>query len=224
MLRAVLFDFDGVIVLSEPLHFAAFAEVLAARGVTLTERDYYDRYLSYTDREATERMVADSGRADLRGEEPALLAAKTAAMARKIERGVPLCPGVETFIAAAAARLPLGIVSAAIRPEIEAILARAGLARFFPTIVAAEDVRAGKPDPQGYRLGVERMRERLSALAPDECLAIEDSPKGIIAAHAAGLRVLALPHTRPRTELGEADFFAERYADVDWRAIESVFR
>ena len=219
----MLFDFDGVIVLSEPLHFAAFAEVLATRGVTLTEQDYYDRYLSFTDREAIAKMVADSGRADLRGEEPALLRAKTAAMARAIERGVPLCPGIETFVAATASRYTLAIVSAAIRVEIETVLEQAKLASAFVEIVAAEDVRAGKPDPQGYRLGVERLRERLPELTPEECLAIEDSPKGVVAAHAAGLRVLALPHTRPRAELGEADFFAESYADVDWRAIESRF-
>jgi len=222
MLRAVLFDFDGVIVLSEPLHYAAYAEVFAARGVELTERDYYRRYLSHTDREVIDRIVEDSGRLDLRREKEALFRDKVAAMARRIDEGVPLCAGVETFVETAASRWTLAIVSAAIRSEIESILERARLRRFFAAIVSAEDVRAGKPDPEGYRLGVHRLP--IPGLGANDCLAIEDSPKGIVAAHAAGLRVLALPHTRPPAELAEADFFAERYVDVDWRTIEDAYR
>jgi HAD superfamily hydrolase (TIGR01509 family) len=224
MLRAVLFDFDGVIVLSEPLHFAAFAEVLARRGVALREDAYYDRYLGLTDRETIERIIEDSGRDDLAPHAARLFEEKSAAMAERIARGVPLCPGVEGFVAAVAGRHALAIVSAGLRGEIVAMLERAGLRRFFATIVDADDVRAGKPDPEGYRLAVARLRGGARGLAPGECLAVEDSPKGIDAAHAAGMAVLALPHTRPRQELGEADFVAGSYAEVDWAAIEARFR
>ena len=224
MLRAIFFDFDGVIVLSEPLHFAAFAEVFAPRGVALSEHAYYERYLSLTDREAIERVIDDAGRTDLLGEAPALLREKIEAMAHRIALGMPLCPGVEDFIAAAALRFPLAIVSAAIRPEIESILERTSLRRYFTTIVSADDVTSGKPDPAGYRLGVERLRDAVAGLAPSECLAIEDSPNGIVAARAAGLRVLALPHTRPAAELAGADFVAPSYVAVDWNAIEARFR
>lgn len=221
MLRAILFDFDGVIVLSEPLHFAAFAEVFARRGISLDEATYYERYLSLTDRECIDRILADFGRTDLRPAAAELFAEKIAAMETRIARGVPLCPGVEGFIAAAAKRHALAIVSAGLRSEIEFLLERAALLRFFPTIVSAEDVRAGKPDPEGYRLGVERLRIRIAGLEPRECLAIEDSPKGIDAARAAGIAVLALPHTRPAQELDEAEFVARCYEEVDWREIES---
>jgi len=224
MLRALLFDFDGVIVVSEPLHFAAFAEVFARHGVPFSERAYFERYLSFTDRECIERVIEDSGRTDLRERAPELLEEKIAAMARRIETGVPLCPGIEEFVAEAASRFPLAIVSAAIRAEIESILALAGLDRHFATVVSADDVAHGKPDPEGYRLGVERLSDVVPNLAPSECLAIEDSPNGIIAAQAAGVRVLALPHTRPEAELAHADFVAPTFAAVDWAAIEAHFR
>lgn len=224
MLRAILFDFDGVIVLSEPLHFAAFTEAFGRHGITISESVYYDRYLSLTDRECIARIVEDFGRTDLRARARELLDEKTAAMARRIERGIPLCPGVEPFVAEAASRFPLAIVSAAIRREIDAILGRAGLRNRFTTIVSADDVRAGKPDPEGYRRGVERLRAVVPDLAPSECLAIEDSPKGIAAAQAAGLRALALPHTRAKQELASADFRFDRYADVDWSVLERAFR
>ena len=224
MLRAMLFDFDGVIVLSEPLHYAAYVEVFAARGITLTERDYYERYLSYTDREVIDRVVEDSGRHDLLSEKDTIFRDKAAAMARRIDEGIPLCPGVETFVATANSGRVLAVVSAAIRPEIETVLERVKLRRCFAEIVSADDVRSGKPDPEGYLLGLERLRSHAPELDARDCLAIEDSPKGILAAHRAGLRVLALPHTRPRAELHEADFFAERYADVDWPAIEAAYR
>jgi HAD superfamily hydrolase (TIGR01509 family) len=224
VLRAVLFDFDGVIVLSEPLHFAAFAEVFGRHGVTISEHEYYDGYLGLTDRECVARIVEDSGRADLRARSRELLDEKIAAMRRRIARGIPLCPGVETFVAEAASRFPLAIVSAAARAEIDEILGAARLRERFSAIVSADDVRAGKPDPEGYRRGVDSLGGRVPDLEPSQCLAIEDSPKGIAAAHAAGLRALALPHTRPTRELASADFYVDHYTDVDWSALERAFR
>ena len=224
MLRAMLFDFDGTIVLSEPLHYAAFAEVLAARGVELTERAYYERYVALTDRECFERVIVDHARPDLGAELSDLLADKERAMAQRYARGVPLCPGVTSFVAAAAARCELAIVSGALRGEIETVLADIGLSRFFDVIVAAQDVRAGKPDPQGYRLAVERLTTRIAGLQPSECLAVEDTPKGIEAARAAGLRVLALPHTVGADELAAADRVVAEYDRVAWREIDALFR
>ena len=99
-------------------------------------------------------MIEDHARPDLRAELPALLTAKTEAMAERLARGVPLCPGVRDFVATAAARAPLAIVSGALRPEIAGVLERAGLDRFFASIVSVEDVPAGKPDPRRARLYV----------------------------------------------------------------------
>ncbi len=223
MLRAILFDFDGTIALSEPLHYAAFAEVLARRGIVLAEPIYYERYLALTDRECVRRMVEDFERPDLRDDVAGLVREKSAAMAVRLARGVPLCPGVEGFVAAAAERAALMIVSGALRNEITSVLARSGLERFFPLIVSAEDVRAGKPDPEGYRLAVARLRRgALRDLDARQCLAVEDAPKGITAARAAGIRVVALPHSFPAEALRDADRVYPSYAAVDWRALEEL--
>ena len=223
MLRALLFDFDGTIAQSEPLHYAAFAEVLARRGIMLDEPCYYQRYLALTDRECVGRMVQDFERPDLRLDVARLLREKSDAMAVRLARGVPLCPGVETFVAAAAARCALAIVSGALRIEIATVLTRFGLEHFFPVIVSAEDVRAGKPDPEGYRLAVERLRARgLPDLDVDQCLAVEDAPMGIAAARAAGIHVVALPHSFHADALGDADLVYSSYGAVEWRALEAL--
>jgi beta-phosphoglucomutase len=224
MLRAVLFDFDGTIAQSEPLHYAAFAEVLARRGIPLPDTVYYERYVALTDRECLGRMLEDFGRPDLRDDVAGLLREKSDAMAVRIARGVPLCPGVEGFVDAAVERAALAIVSGALRNEIATVLARSGLERFFSVIVSAEDVRAGKPEPEGYRLAIERLRRRgLSDLDAGECLAVEDAPKGIAAARAAGVRVLALPHSFRPDALRDADLVYPCYAAVEWRALEGLF-
>lgn len=225
MLRAILFDFDGIIALSEPLHFAAFAEVLGARGVALSERAYYAHYVALTDRECLERMLEDFHRPDLRSAASILLREKSEALASRLAQGVALCPGVAEFVAVAAERAPLAIVSGALRPEIVGVLARAGLERFFSIIVSAEEVRAGKPDPEPYRVALERLRATVASdLAASECLVLEDAPKGILAARAAGMRVIALPHTFPEKELRGADRVAASYAALDWRVILELFR
>src|SRR4051812_33030264 len=103
MLRAILFDYDGTIVLSEPLHFSAFVEVLARRGVSLSESVYYDRYLGWTDEECARRMVDDFGLGTHPEAAAELLADKIEAMAARIATGVPLAPGAEDFVTQAAA-------------------------------------------------------------------------------------------------------------------------
>ena len=131
---------------------------------------------------------------------------------------------MQSFVATAAARCELAIVSGALRAEIDAVLGAIRLARFFDEIVSAEDVRAGKPDPAGYRLAVERLRaRRIGDLQPAECLAVEDTPKGIEAARAAGVRVLALPHTVAAGELVAADVVLEGYNRVVWSEIAALF-
>jgi HAD superfamily hydrolase (TIGR01509 family) len=224
MLRAILFDFDGTIALSEPLHFAAFSETLVERGVSLPQALYYQRYLGLTDAEGLERMLDDFGRADLHAEAPALLHRKAEIMAQKIAAGVPLCPGVTSFVADAAQRVALAIVSGARRAEIDWVLEHAGLHPFFPLILAAEEIQRGKPDPEGYRIARMRLRERVGGLGPEQCLVVEDSPKGIAAARAAGMRVIALPHTCPVEALRSADRIYASYDEIEWRELESLCR
>ena len=147
MIRAVIFDFDGVIANSEPLHFAAFRDVLAAEGVALSEHDYYERYLGYDD-VGVFRAVSQERAIQWDDDRVAALVDRKAVHLEALERdGSILFPGADQAIRRLAASLPLAIASGALRLEIQRILNRAGLEQCFGAIVAAEDSPAGKPAP-----------------------------------------------------------------------------
>jgi beta-phosphoglucomutase len=224
MPRAIFCDLDGTLVGSEPLHYEALRETLATRGVDLDRETYFRRYLSLTDRATFVRVIEDFRREDLRVDLDALVARKEAIFAESGSAGPPLLPGAAAFVAEAARRGPLALVTGATRDEAHRALERHALAASFATIVTADDVGRGKPDPEPYRTAFERLRrERLLDLRPGECLAVEDSPLGLESARAAGLRALALTTSRPATDLGRADLVIGTLADADWAAIESIF-
>ena len=201
MTAAILFDFNGVIVDDEPQHCAALIATLADYGYGLDRDSYYRDYLGFDDRECFRFSFARMGRA---ADEPALAEAierKHVHYARAVREELRLVPGARDFIENAALDgLQLAIVSGALRREIELVLDLAGLRPHFAEIVAAEDVSACKPDPQGYN----RARAAL-ALAPNRCVVVEDSLPGLAAARAAGLRCAMLTTSHPAEELGEAD-------------------
>ncbi|HSL84014.1 MAG TPA: HAD family phosphatase, partial [Thermoanaerobaculia bacterium] len=144
-----------------------------------------------------------------------LIARKSSYYQEAIRReGYPFFPGAAALVRAlAGAGLQLGIVSGALREEVEGALAQEGLRGAFKVLVTADDVAASKPDPEGYRRGIEGLNtvpplpERL--LHPHEVLAVEDTPAGLRAARAVGLATFALAHTYPAAELAEADRVAE---------------
>lgn len=200
MIKAIVFDFDGVLADSEPLHLRAYQEVLSALGLTLTREDYYSHYLGYDDHGVFSNLSAAHGfEIDARRME-ALIAQKGRAYDAIIESGDVLYPGAAACVARMAAVFPLGIASGALRHEIEAILRAAQMDRYFRFIVASGDTKEGKPAPDPYRRAVE-----LHHVAAQECLAIEDSRWGIESARAAGLRCVAITHTYARDELSMAD-------------------
>jgi histidinol dehydrogenase len=204
--RAVLFDFDGVLVDSEKDHWRAFREVLRPLSVRLTWKEYAGRYLVFDDRTALAAMLGDAGRASPgAGRAGAaaigpLVRRKRALFRRRSGGGPRLLPGAARLVRALAGRLPLAIVSGAARSEVLAALRRAGLAGAFGAVVAAEDVRRCKPDPEGYRLALRRLGLRKAA----GCLAFEDSPGGVRAARAAGLEVVGVSTTYPAAALRRA--------------------
>jgi HAD superfamily hydrolase (TIGR01509 family) len=200
VIKAIVFDFDGVLADSEPLHLRAYQEVLSALGLTLTREEYYSRYLGYDDHGVFSNLSAAHGfEIDARRME-ALIAQKGRAYDAIIESGDVLYPGAAACVARMAAAFPLGIASGALRHEIEAILRAAQMDRYFRFIVASGDTKEGKPAPDPYRRAAE-----LHEVAAQECLAIEDSRWGIESARAAGLRCVAITHTYARDELSMAD-------------------
>ena len=217
MLEALILDFDGVVVDSEPVHMACFRRVLHdPYGLGFTDREYYEHYLSYTDAECFAQILRRNGRRFDEDEIRGLVLRKTALVQEMLSRSADPLPGaVELMRSARAAGVWLAICSAALREEIVLPLRRAKALELVQVIVSAEDVKAGKPDPQGYNLA----RRRLSELAGRElpagaCVAIEDSPGGIAAVRAAGLRVLGVTNTVAADALAAADRVVASLADV----------
>ncbi len=220
---AVLFDFDGVIVDTEPLHLAAFRAALEPEGIHLSDAEYWESYLGYDDRDAITAALTGAGR-------EATEVAVTTLMARKAERflasvrgGVPLFPGVSAFVRQGAARGPLAIGSGALRSEIELILEFVGLRAAFEAIVSADDVEHGKPDPETYLRALDALRSRgHPALGAADCLVVEDSAAGVRAAKRAGMRCVAVTNSSPAAALAEADLVVESLEDVQWDALDDA--
>jgi HAD superfamily hydrolase (TIGR01509 family) len=196
VLRAVLFDFNGVLVDDEPIHLEMFQRVLADEGIALTTEDCYGRTLGLDDRGCFAAVLAAAGEEASVPRLMRLLARKSAYYQERIRKqGYPFIPGAPELVRelAAAGRM-LGIVTGALRDEVEGALRQAGLRDLFKVLVTAEEVEKGKPDPEGYL----RALEGLSSLPPlparlihpHEVLAVEDSPAGLAAAAEAGLMTL----------------------------------
>jgi HAD superfamily hydrolase (TIGR01509 family) len=201
MPSAILFDFNGVIIDDEPQHCDALIATLADYDYSLDRDAYYREYLGFDDRECFRFTFERQGRgADDRVIAEAI-GRKNQHYERAIRESMRLVPGASDFIEAAALdAIRLAIVSGALRREIELVLELAGLRAHFDAIIAAEDVAACKPDPQGFQ----RAREALE-VAPGRCVAIEDSLPGLAAARAAGFRCVMLTTSHPEAACGDAD-------------------
>ena len=229
MLRAILFDYNGVIVNDEPLHLKAYRELFEAQGIPLTDADYY-ACLGMDDLTFSRANFARVGKEATDDYLRALIERKTERYVESIKDELPLCDGVVTFVKACARQWRLAIVSMARRVEIEPVLARAGLSNSFDALVTAEDVRACKPDPAGYLRGLELLNERQRAaqqspIEARECLVVEDAPAGIKSARAAGMRTLGVTNTVAEAALREAGADVVTRSLADWTpdAVYHVF-
>ncbi|AGY59806.1 HAD family hydrolase [Gloeobacter kilaueensis] len=221
-LRAILFDFNGVLVADEPLHRQLLQQVLKATfGLEVDRADYQQLCLGRSDFEALRAVLQARGRAVSPQAIEALVRQKEALYRQSADPKKLLIAGVADLLdRASASGLRLAIVSGAGRAEIEWILNLTGLAGRFAAVVAAEDTGRGKPDPGGYHLALERL-----AVRAEEALAVEDSFLGIEAARRAGLRVIALTTSVPMHLLQRrADWVLDRYDDLDLARIESCHR
>jgi len=223
-LRAVVFDFDGVIADSEPLHLRAFQDVLGEMGVTLTKDDYYARYLGYDDA-GVFRVIsgAHGGTAWTSEHVDALVARKAARMATLIEGESILFPGAADAIRRIAAAVPVAIASGALSAEIRRILDRERLTASFTAIVAAEDA-ASKPAPDPYLQAVVRIADAgYGPLDPGDCAAVEDSVWGLQSARAAGLRVVGVTSTYQASQLSDADLIVASLHDLTLDALGGLW-
>ncbi|MHB8783418.1 MAG: HAD family hydrolase [Desulfobacteria bacterium] len=215
--EAVLFDFDGILVDSEPMHHRAFNEVLDPLGMAFPWKEYVETYMGFDDRDAFREAFRAKG-IDLDDTNLAkLVSAKSEAFLRGLRAGVTAYPGAVTLIETlSAAGTPLALCSGALRADIDPILAQLGVARRFDAIVSADDVRRSKPDPESYALAFRRLAETYSSslTVPGKSVAVEDTPAGIRSAKGAGLRVLAVTNSYGAVELAEADWIVESLENV----------
>lgn len=200
MVKAVVFDFDGVLADSEPLHLAAAQEVFASLGLTLTREDYYARYLGFDDETMFRALADDRGWTFPADQVTALVVEKARVFDAVIQRNDVLFPGAAECVARLAREFPLGIASGALRHEIEMILKRAHLDRHINFIVASGETPNSKPAPDPYARAA-----ALHGVAPGDCVAIEDSRWGIESAKTAGLKCVGITTTYPAPELASAD-------------------
>ena len=215
--EAVLFDFDGILVDTEPMHHRAFTEVLDPLGMGFPWKEYVEIYMGFDDRDAFREAFRAKG-IDLDEANLAkLVAAKSEAFLRGLRDGVTAYPGAFSLIESLrAAGRPLALCSGALRSDIDPILAQLGVARCFDVIVSADDVRRSKPDPESYALAFARLSERHATVltVPGRSVAVEDTPAGIRSAKGAGLRVLAVTNSYGAGELAEADWIVESLESV----------
>lgn len=211
--RAIVFDFDGVLVDSEPMHERALRAALEPLGMAFTTEAYYSRYVGLDDRDCFAAIFRDHARAPTARELVELGARKRAGIERAMADGEPRAyPGAVELVRACAAmspRAPMAVCSGSLPHEIEPVLERLGLRSLFAEIVTAADVAHAKPDPAGYVLAARRL-----GAAPSDCTTIEDTPRGIEAAKGAGYRCIAVCHTRPASELSRADAVFDRIANI----------
>lgn len=209
---AVLFDFDGVIVNSEPLHLEAFQRVLAEEHISLDEEEYYRELIGFDDRGAFRHVFASRGK-ELDPKTFLRVMTRKGEAVRELihQRRYAALPGVEELVRGLWRHYPLAICSGALREEIEAMLEGISLRDCFPTIVAAEDVAVGKPDPSGYLLATRLVGERLGKhLEPKNCLIMEDAPKVVDSVKKVGFKVLAVTTSHRAEDFTNADYLVRR--------------
>ena len=224
-LQAVVFDFDGVIADTEPVHLLAFQEELRAIGLALSQQEYLDRYLGYNDREGFAAVAAASGRTLEAEEIEQLIARKTVRVQALLGSTSLLFPGVERRIREWSARVPVAIASGALRAEIDTILNATALSTCFRAIVTADDPVDSKPSPHPYMLAMSRLADghgNGSPLRPERCVAIEDSVWGIVSARAAGMRVVAVTTSYGASALSEADLVVPAVEDLTLDMLDHV--
>ncbi|WP_133129296.1 HAD family hydrolase [Legionella yabuuchiae] len=215
MLEAVIFDFDGVILDSEPLHYEACCMSLKTLGLSITYSEYMADYLGLSDKEMFPQLLMSQGHYLSPKEINSLIDKKIESYAYLINsrNKLPFIPGVEQFITNLHQKsIKIAICTGSTKTELLPVLERfksGNLTHYFDVIVTSEEVQYGKPSPEGYLLTINRL-----GVSPKHCQAFEDSPYGIDAAKKAGLKVTALATTHNKHELNGADNVISNFEEL----------
>lgn len=199
--KAVLFDMDGVILDSEPLHIAAFQATLGRFGHTLDMDGYEAHFAGKTDEEGFRQYF------DFIGETaniPHIMSEKAKAYLELAGDQLSPYPGVVSLIKELSTRVPLALVTGSLRAEVDVALKACGIQDQFSVIVAADDISKSKPDPEGYLKAAKQL-----SIAPKDCVVVEDTPNGVSAAAAANIDCIAVTNTHSTDQLKAATRVAD---------------
>ncbi len=219
MLAALIFDFDGIIVDSEPMHFRAFNEVLQPKEIEISWEDYCETYIGYDDRDAFKKIFKAHNQKISSRDIKQLISQKAAVFQQYIQNdeATPL-PGAVELIQSIPARLPVALCSGALKEDLLPIIGNLGIKDSFCVIVTAEDTPKSKPHPAPYKLAL----KKLGITNPATAIAIEDTPSGIISAKGAGLKVLAVTNSYDRNYLLEADAITDSLENITRLTLEDL--
>ena len=219
----VIFDFDGVIANTEPLHLQAFQDVLDQTPMSLSKEAYESTYLGYDDIGVFTQLAQDQDIVVSSDETSELLARKGTRYTQLVESRDVIFPEARTCIERLSGTCELGIASGALHQEIEIILRASSLRSYFTAIVAADDVKQSKPEPDTYRLAIELLCLAMGRPpSPAGFVAIEDSLWGIQSAHAAGLPCIAVTTTYTAVRLTVANQIVPSLVDIDITTLETL--
>jgi HAD superfamily hydrolase (TIGR01509 family) len=227
MLQAVIFDFNGIIVDDEPIHFRLFQRVLGEEGITLNQQDYYARYLGFDDRGAFIAGYRDHHRELSEAKLAELIARKAVYYQEAIRNHVSIFPGVKSLVTTLAKHLPLAVASGALRHEIETILSTISLRNHFRAIVSAEDVSVGKPEPEIFFKALAALNCQIEGqpkIAAADCLVIEDSKEGVRGARRAGMKCLAVTNSHQAEALGDATAVVDSLEKVSLACLQELWQ
>jgi HAD superfamily hydrolase (TIGR01509 family) len=232
-LKAVLFDFNGVIIKDESIHLKLIDEILVEENLQPQKPDERLRCLGRSDRACFEELLNRRGRVVSQDYLTQLLRNKANKYIKELEslEQLPLYSGIEDLIIQAQSQnLPVGLVSGALGREIELVLERANIREYFQVIIAGDDIATSKPQPEGYLLAVDRLNQLYSdtnvdlSLKPENCLALEDTLAGIEAAKRAGMKVVGIANTYPFHILQrQANWTVDHVTDLEWERIWETF-
>ena len=215
MIKAVIFDFDGVIVDSEPLHLRAFQKIVETLGLKLSPTDYYLRYLACDDKSFFRRFLEDNGQQCTEREVERLIREKGICFEEMIGEGIRIFPGVVEFLQAIRGNFHVAIGSGALTEEINLILRRRNLSEFFAFVIGADDTENPKPSPEVYLKCLERLRRDYDGtITAAQCVVFEDSPHGVLAAKRAGMRCVGITNSCSDSELELADRVVGGFSEI----------
>jgi beta-phosphoglucomutase len=228
-LKAVLFDFNGVIINDERVHEQLIEQLLIEENLRLKPGEYQEVCLGRSDRACLYDLFTQRGRVLTEDYLNRLIERKSQAYQRELAtlEEVPIYPGVAALMQQLdAAELAIGVVSGAVYAEIELVLKRANLAQYVSVIVAGDHITTSKPEPDGYLLAVQHLNDRQpkSPFKPENCLVIEDTFAGIEAAKRAGMQVVGVANTYPFHMMQrQANWAVDHLAELEFDRVQRVF-